>query len=368
MLWFKPAKQSSDKAPGLILFLPNWSNGNPYQNLLKKAIEKQGVSVCYKDFSKGLFSLSRVINEEPFVTVLHVHWINNLIENIFWSKISIIQLIKLVLLALDVLYVRIRGVKVIWTIHNLVGHETNNRELEIKARKILAKMCSHIIIHSRSACNMVEKTYNVNISRKVSIIPHGNYDGCYVLDKNKALELKEQLHLEDDSIVLLFFGAVRPYKGVENLIETFVSIANSKLRLVIAGNPLDLLYSKAIIEKAKNDPRILFFLNFIPENHVAALFSVADIVALPFERTLTSGSVILGLTMGKALLLPEDARVFDLLNDKCCLFFDSNESMRKIISSLNKTNLKQMGKEGRLIADDLNWYQIGKKVYDIYIK
>ena len=66
----------------------------------------------------------------------------------------------MLLLALDILVVRLRGKRVIWTIHNLVSHESNNPEWEIKARRVIARTCSHALLHSHSALKLVEKTYH----------------------------------------------------------------------------------------------------------------------------------------------------------------------------------------------------------------
>jgi len=351
-----------------VIFLPDWSKGNPYQNLLKASLLKQQVKVELKNFPKGLFSLTQLVRANPTATVLHIHWINNLVKHILWSPNCFIQYIKLLFLALDIIYVRYRGTKVVWTIHNLVSHESPNRKLEIKARRIIAKTCSNLIIHSVSALNMVEQAYSINLKEKVSVIPHGNYDGCYVFREKRALEFKKAWQLEDDNIVMLFFGAIRPYKGVEKLLESFVAVPNFKLRLVIAGNPEDGEFSKSIINAAKHDSRITLLLHFIPDDDVAALFSIADVVVLPFDRTLTSGSVVLALTMGKALLLPEEARVFDMVDEYSCIFFDSTSSLQALISSLDKTQLSRMGEASRCIADGLNWLSIAERTAATYRK
>ncbi|MCC8991178.1 MAG: glycosyltransferase, partial [Streptococcus sp.] len=306
------SEQHNKVSPYIVVFAPDWSQSNPYQKLLKASLEKHQVKVEFRNFPTGLFSLNRLRKENPKTTVLHIHWINELIKHVFWSRNHIFEYVKLAFLALDILYVRYQGIKIIWTIHNLVSHESPDQYLEIMARRIIAKTCNHIIIHSTSALLMIQDFYSINIKEKASVIPHGNYDGCYMLCSKRVSYFKNTYQLEDDSIIMLFFGAIRPYKGVEKLIDIFTAIPNPKLRLIVAGNPQDVDFAESIASAAVRDPRIHLLLQFIPDTDVAALFHICDIVVLPFERTLTSGSVVLALSMGKALLLPNDARVLDI--------------------------------------------------------
>ncbi|MDS4022227.1 MAG: oligosaccharide flippase family protein [Candidatus Competibacter sp.] len=359
-------QKRSQASQNVVIFAPDWSQGNPYQALLKAALEKQHVEVELRDFPKGFFSLTRLSKENPTATVLHIHWINNLIEHIIWSRNRVLQSIKLLLLALDIFYLRYRGIKVVWTVHNLVSHECPNYNLEIKARKIIARACSRIITHSESALLLIQRVYSINLKEKASVIPHGNYDGCYAFRKEGVLELKNAWKLEDENIVMLFFGGIRPYKGIENLITTFLSVPNHKLRLVIAGNSPFSKILDFITAAATRDPRIIPLLRFIPDEDVAALFSIADVVVVPFEKALTSGTVVLALSMGKALFLPKEARVFDLVDESGGIFFDSASSMKELIISLDKDQLTRMGKRNRSIADQLDWSYISARTAMTY--
>ena len=217
------------------IFIPDWSKGNPYQNMLKRALGELGIDVALRDPPAGFFPLNRIVNEEGRVAVLHLHWINDLVDAIIWSKSALRRSAKIALLKLDIALVRLRGVKVIWTIHNLVAHESKDPADEIRVRKAIATTCTHVILHSASALALVEKTYDVSLAGKASVIPHGNYDGCYPLEADSASRLRAKFGLDADDIVILFFGAIRPYKGMERLIEAFRFVENKNLRLLVAG-------------------------------------------------------------------------------------------------------------------------------------
>ena len=349
------------------LHLPDWSKGNPYQNLLIKSLQLRGGGVELSDFPDGSFPLNRAMNRSGKLHVLHLHWINELIAPLFWGKGRIKLFGKLVLLVVDVLVVRLRGVKVVWTIHNLVAHESPNPAIELLARRLLARACSDVILHSEGARLRVEKTYGVDLSEKSTIIAHGNYDGCYPLAEEKRDEFIKLYNPDGKNIVILYFGAIRPYKGVSTLIETFRRTPSPNLRLIVAGRPHTEKIRDEVIALAEPDHRISLLLDFIPEEHVAALFKTAAIVAIPFENTLTSGSVALTLTMGKPLILPEDARVLGLVSDACSLFYDNEDSLKKTIENLDRISLEKMEKIATAISSSNPWDKVAKLTEMTYL-
>jgi len=351
-----------------VIFLPDWSRGNPYQNLLAKALEKNGVSITFNDFPIGAFPLNQVVNTNPNCAVLHLHWVNSLVDPIVWCRNPIKRKVKMLLLALDIFVVRLRGKRVIWTIHNLVSHESNNPEWEIKARRVIARTCSHALLHSHSALKLVEKRYRVDLSDKVSIAVHGNYDGCYPSVEGMELKLRERFEIDQDAIVILFFGAIRAYKGVERLIDAFHVVKDRNLRLLIAGSTADDSFAQNILKASKDDSRIIPAIGFVPENEVTALFSISDVVALPFEQTLTSGSATLACTMGKALLVPENAKVFDFVNNHNALFFDSNTQLTAALRKLDKIDLAKRGLHAREAVKGFVWEQEAAKIAATYGK
>jgi len=349
-----------------VLHLPDWSSGNPYQNLLVESLQQLGSQPVLADFPRGRFPLNRAVKQAADVQVLHLHWINDLIAPILWSKSSAARFAKLVLLAADVLLVRMRGISVVWTIHNMVAHETPDRSTELLARRVLSHVCTHVILHSDRAKQRVEDAYRVKLSGKCTIIPHGNYDGCYPFSASRRLELQRQLGVDEQSVVILFFGAIRPYKGVRRLIEAFGLTSALNLRLIVAGRPMTTQFGDEIISLAKQDRRVSVLLDFVVTEDVAALFSLADAVALPFENTLTSGSVTLAQTMGKPLLLPEEARVLgDTISD-CALFFDSRAALVRTLSSLNRAQLITMGMSAKAHSDAMPWEKVAGLTDKVY--
>ena len=352
--------------PTLSIHLPDQSIGNPYQSLLAKGISQHDVEVHFENFPESAFPLNSVICMHPTAKVLHLHWIHPLLKPIMWSGSDFKAWVRLCRLLLDVLIARARGVMVVWTVHNLIAHESPNARRELVARRWLARCVSHLIFHSRSAEQQVMKLLGVTTGKKSSIVPHGNYINVYPKLSQRESELREELKLEAGEIVILFFGAVRRYKGVGTLIEAFSQLPKKNIRLIIAGRAFEDSLATELHDQCSADSRIHLRLGFVPECDVAALHAISNIVAIPFERTLTSGSAILAASLGKALLLPDDARVIELPSFNGTIFFDSVLSLTQAIESLDLTALGRMGELNLSMMKSLDWSVIGRSISLVY--
>ncbi len=349
-----------------VLFMPDWAKENPYQDLLARELREIGVDVSLANYPDGWFPLNRSIRKFGPLAAIHLHWITPLIAPILWSMNPLARSAKLALLLLDVLLVRMRGIKVIWTVHNLVAHESPDKKLEIGVRRWLAISCSRLIIHSTHALQRIEAAYERNLSCRSTVIPHGNYDGCYPCSEVRQQTLAGQLNPDGHRLVVLFFGAIRPYKGVQTLIRAFRAAHAPNLHLVVAGRPISPVLAQEITGLAAGNPRITLMLDYVPTEDVAPLFAAADVVALPLDEALTSGSVVLSMTMGRSVLLPEEERALDIVDDQCADFFSSETHLTEKLESLSKDVLRAKGVAARQAADTLRWKDIATRTRGTY--
>ena len=357
------------KAPPLqVVMAPDWRKDNPYLELLAKSLADQGASIGFADMPVGLFALTRLRSSKPDIRVLHLHWVNGLIDPVLWSPHEWIRHIKLALLVADVICTRTLGTRIVWTIHNVVAHESATPEAELSVRATLARWVSHTIVHSPSALAAIRSLYGSDSlpSAKTTVIRHGNYFGCYPPNAKSTAQLRSDWGLNSSHIIVLFFGNVRPYKGIERLLAALRMTTRDDLRVVVAGKPMSEAMRMTLEHFANNDPRVLLALQFIPDSDVAAYFEIADVVAIPFERTLTSGSAVLAMTQGKAMILPEDARILDLGGDESALYFRDNDDLARTLSALQKQPLEQMGARNRRDAERFDWQRVGELTLSCY--
>ncbi len=103
--------------------------------------------------------------------------------------------------------------------------------------------------------------------------------------------------------VILFFGLLRPYKGVDTLLEAFRRVP-AGAELWIAGNPrMDLAPLRALAAEAPG--RVRFLTRFVEDAEIPALMRRADVVVLPYRDAEHSGVLYTGLAFGKAMVLSE---------------------------------------------------------------
>jgi glycosyltransferase involved in cell wall biosynthesis len=100
--------------------------------------------------------------------------------------------------------------------------------------------------------------------------------------------------------VILFFGLLRPYKGIEILLDAFSQIEGPELWIV--GNPrMDVEPLRALAAEASG--RVRFLTRFVEDAEIPAIFRRADVVVLPYRDAEHSGVLYTGLAFGVPLVL-----------------------------------------------------------------
>ncbi len=131
----------------------------------------------------------------------------------------------------------------------------------------------------------------------VRVIPHGAFDYLTRLPEEKPLPAE----LEGaEGPVILFFGLLRPYKGLDTLLEAFRELEGAELWIV--GNPrMDVAPLRAAAAAAPG--RVRFVTRFVEDAEIPAIFRRADLVVLPYRDAEHSGVLYTGLAFGKPLVL-----------------------------------------------------------------
>jgi len=345
----------------VISFFPDWSVGNPYQKLLYKSLEPY--NIVAKGYHGLQFTLRWVIKNKRARHILHFHWLYGAYDPRCNKKHL---RIKVILFALKVILARLLGYKIWWTVHNITPHENAYRETDSWLNKLMAKNCQRVIVHCKKTkqfvCNQWQRPES-----KVSVIEHGSYYQFYpdTIERQKAREL---CGLKTNGFTFLFFGMVKEYKGIPNLIKAFCQLQQDlpDIHLVIAGKPLNSDTANKIINSAQNK-NIHLFLEQIPDENIQIFFKAADIVILPFTDILTSGSAILALSFGKAIILPNTGCLPELINDKTGFLFDNHEGLLKAMKDAVNTPkeiLLEMNKQALNAAKRLSWDNIASKYID----
>jgi glycosyltransferase involved in cell wall biosynthesis len=164
---------------------------------------------------------------------------------------------------------------------------------QLRAQRRLYDRADAVVVHSHHGRERLVVDLGVPPER-VHVIPHGAFDYLEQLPEEEPLppELAEV-----EGPVVLFFGLLRPYKGVDVLLEAWRGIGGAELWVV--GMPR--LPLKAL--RARATPSVRLFPRFVPEAQVPAWFRRADLVVPPYREIDQSGVLFTALAFGKPLLL-----------------------------------------------------------------
>ena len=163
------------------------------------------------------------------------------------------------------------------------------------ARRVYGRMDA-VVAHSEHGAARLRDEVGLDPA-KVRVIPHGAFDYLTRLPEEKPLppELEGA-----EGPVILFFGLLRPYKGIENLLRAFRRVEGAELWIV--GNPrMDVAPLRALAAEAPG--RVRFVTRFVDDAEIPAIFRRADLLVLPYLDAEHSGVLYTGLAFGKPMVL-----------------------------------------------------------------
>ena len=263
---------------------------NPYNWLLYTYMKDLGV--CVNEFSWQ----HAIANNHK---IWHLHWPELPLNNQNFLK----ALIKTQALLLQIDWARSRGTQIVWTVHNLAAHEQFYPQLETWFWQAFIRRIDGYISLSNAGMEAAQQRFPALKNLPGFVIPHGHYRGEYE-DGISPAAARAALGLPMSAKVLLFFGRIRAYKNVPQLIAAFRQLADSEAVLCIAGRPEFPALAEAIAREADLDKRIVTYLDFIPQDKAQLYFRGADLVVLPYREILNSGSALLALSFDCPILVP----------------------------------------------------------------
>lgn len=231
--------------------------------------------------------------------VMHLHWIDHI-----GNGASAIDGVRLAaqLFAYLVL-VRARRSGLVWTMHNATAHEVLHPRLERIVQRGIAELATTIHVPNPATLDLIAARWPDRIRRKARYLPLPDPTaGLPDIDRATA---RAALHVETDQVLLVAFGAVRPYKGFDRLADAFVGAVRPNLRLVIAGACNDGGLADVLEERLTGDDRAELRLVRQTDEQMAELLVAADWVVLPYVSGENSGVVTTALAIGVPVIVSD---------------------------------------------------------------
>jgi beta-1,4-mannosyltransferase len=199
---------------------------------------------------------------------------------------------------------RARGVRLLWTIHDLGSNDRLHPRLESWFWKAFITQLDAFICLSEHSRTLALERFPALAGRPGLIVPHGHYRDAYPRTVSRGTA-RQRLSLPPEATVLLHFGLLRPYKNVPHLIRTFRAVPIPGALLLVVGQPYDAAIEREIRDAAIGASKVRLDLRRVSPEEVQLFFAAADLVVLPYRRILNSGAVMLALTFARPVLVPD---------------------------------------------------------------
>ncbi len=204
------------------------------------------------------------------------------------------------------LYYKALGKKIAFTAHNVNQgkRDGNDSWLNRATLGIQFRCCDHIFVHTQKMKEELCQEFPV-AEKAVTVIPFpiNNSLPDTMLTPSEA---KRRLGLNHDEKAILFFGRVRPYKGLEYLLDALRLLSadrQANYRLIIAGEPIKgceeyVREIQSSVSKDFDPGQVLLRMQFIPDEDVEMYLKAADILVLSYKEIFQSGVLFLAYAFG----------------------------------------------------------------------
>lgn len=341
-----------------LAFFPFENKENKYIEITQNTLRLSGAKIVPFEPNFNALITGKIWRN---IDAVYLNWYDE-INTKSYGKVVKIALQKWLTLHL----LRHHKVKIIHTVHNTEQHEASFPLVNLWLKKFVLKQADAVVILSTATHQVIRnligtKSYEKR-KKSIYLIPHPNYLGAYE-SSNEYSRIK--LGIPDDSFVVLFVGAVRPYKNIELILRLAEEWENRNVRFIIAGKAKSPEYQRSLEAIAADLNNVILMLHFIPDEEIISLLSVCDLMLLPYNlrSSLNSSSAMMAFSCKKTAIIPNIGTIQDIPLQKYYFAYtydNENEHFEKM-----KKQAERAYQEFLKNPDDLR--QCGTYIYD-YVK
>jgi glycosyltransferase involved in cell wall biosynthesis len=202
------------------------------------------------------------------------------------------------------------GARVVFVCHNAWPHE--GFPLAERLTRLALRTGHSIVALSEPVASELRRLLP---EMPVTVIPHPPFSVLGPTGDSAVNLWRDRIDARPDAKIVLFFGNVRPYKGLRDLIEAFPTVAASaNAMLVVAGTFFESMEDyRARIQELGLGNSVRLFDGYVPNEQVAPLFELSDLVVLPYRSASQSGVIPLAATFRKPVVATTAGGLADAL-------------------------------------------------------
>jgi glycosyltransferase involved in cell wall biosynthesis len=202
------------------------------------------------------------------------------------------------------------------TVHNTLPHGREHQPLFKAMYRWVYRWPHHFVAHTEKVAQQLQREYAVPAER-ISVISIGLNEEV-PQSPLSAAEARSQLGLPVDRPIVLFFGKVEPYKGVDLIVEAWSQVRSDDAELHIVGSCVDRSYAERINGVIAHSParaRIHWHKGFVPNEEVALWLRACEGVVMPYRHIYQSGVVFLCLRHGVPIVATDVGSLRDYIDE-----------------------------------------------------
>jgi glycosyltransferase involved in cell wall biosynthesis len=293
----------SKHRPVLMPYTPT-SHGNPFQALTYSSLPSRNLRAVPAYTMTNAAAITQALQGGPEV-LIHLHWLNVVMQ----SADGTARARHLLEAFVDQLHqVKADGASLMWTVHNVMPHDARYPDLELELRQRVVELVDLVHVMSPRTRALVSPLFTLPTDRTFQV-PHPSYAGVYPQWMSRS-QARAELGLPEHAVVFALFGRIAPYKGVTELVAAFDRFSADRpgeVHLVLAGKPQRDGETQALLDAVTAHPAIHGRFTAITDDKLQVFLAAADVMALPYRKSLNSGALNLALTFGLPVVLPRSS-------------------------------------------------------------
>lgn len=218
------------------------------------------------------------------------------------------------------------GHRIVWTVHNVMPHETRWPDHDRRIHQLMADAADVVHVMTATSRELCADHYGWDADKEL-LVAHPSYLGAQA-DWLTRTQARAEWRIPEDEVVLLSFGAVLAYKGHEAMMAAFDAAraaCDKPMRLFIAGAPTDEVLARKLRVWAHGRSDVTLDLRTIASDDLQYYFRLADAAVCPYERTLNSGAALMATSFGLPVIGPRIGGFVDAIGEAAGLLYDAGE-------------------------------------------
>jgi glycosyltransferase involved in cell wall biosynthesis len=266
---------------------------------------------------------------------------------------------------------RSRGWRIVYTEHDPLP--LPERRARRRHHCEVLAMCDAVIVHTLTQREELTRAVP-DVADRVHVIPHGGTPVAVASAAERAL-CRAHLGIDRDRPVILFFGLIKPYKGLPHLLAAMPSVvaAFPRALLLIAGEPLMPLSAiERQIDALGLREHVSLRLGFVPANEVSTYLNAADLLVAPYVNVGASGVVVMAQGHGLPVVVTRVGGLPEFVEPDDCGFVVAPGSPAALADAIrtaftDRAALARMGERAwRRLARENDWADVAERTMALY--